>query len=456
MMKNFSRLDRTTGTIVAGLTRHPLKFIFLHFELRENITRACLLVCLLAYDGRTVAHSYILQSLLSFFGFDAIFFANCLIFIFCLVVLAAADGKYCLTAGSDKSVRLWNPCRLDPAYPPTTASIRQERSHPVDEDDTPASSLPRSLAVHLYEDGIRHTPTALDVSDDSTRIFVASDKTAVLLDSVSARAIRQFHGHVAVINSLVVVQQTDLLATASYDAAVCLWDGRSHNSRRPIQSLKEAKDSVTAVHIDPHSNCIRTASVDGCVRTYDMRMGVLHCDDCGSPITSLAHAVVDDESEKKPILAISCLDGAIRIKSDDLVTFSDSVVGATALLENGTEVPWICRDGHTAGRYSLGCAFLADGSAIVSGSENGHPVIYDAKRPFYDRLSSSNGQQPSSKHASTGSSGVLRTLMGHTAPTCSVAAHPKKECNDVIVTSGYDGQCVVWANSRSYMRWEDY
>jgi mitogen-activated protein kinase organizer 1 len=217
-----------------------------------------------------------------------------------------------------------------------------------------------------------------------------------------------------------------------------LWDGRSNN-HRPIQTLKEAKDSVTAVHILQF--CIRTASVDGCVRTYDIRKGVLQCDDCHSPITGLAHS---SKERDRTYLAVSCLDGTIRVKPDDESQdgFSSSGSKPSELV-----VPLICRDRHTAGRFGLECCFSADASIVVSGSEDGRAVLYDVKSDTPQRISVRKQQQDAAV--------VLQELVGHTAPTCSVAAHPKSERNDVMITASYDGDCVVWANSRDYMRWDD-
>jgi WD domain, G-beta repeat len=182
-----------------------------------------------------------------------------------------------LTAGSDRSIRLWNPSRLDPAFPPP----RQQQLYSgdiSDSDDIPIPLLPRALPIQVYDDGINYIPTAMAITEDTTRLFVACDKTAVLLDSVTTKVLRQFHGHVAVINDVAMLSTAaatiDVLATASYDATVCLWDGRS-NSHRPIQTLKEAKDSVTCVDMSQQQAVVRTASVDGCVRTYDVRKGIL-------------------------------------------------------------------------------------------------------------------------------------------------------------------------------------
>ena len=45
---------------------------------------------------------------------------------------------------------------------------------------------------------------------------------------------------------------------------------------KPIQVLEEARDSVSSLHVVGHE--IVTGSVDGRVRMYDLRMGMLFVD----------------------------------------------------------------------------------------------------------------------------------------------------------------------------------
>ena len=59
---------------------------------------------------------------------------------------------------------------------------------------------------------------------------------------------------------------------------VRLWDTKSQ-STKPIQILDEARDSVSSLSILEHE--IVSGSVDGRVRTYDMRMGMVHVDVVG-------------------------------------------------------------------------------------------------------------------------------------------------------------------------------
>lgn len=64
----------------------------------------------------------------------------------------------------------------------------------------------------------------------------------------------------------------------SFDATVRLWDCKSQ-AVKPIQILEEARDSISSLHVQGHE--IVTGSVDGRVRTYDLRMGMLHVDVIG-------------------------------------------------------------------------------------------------------------------------------------------------------------------------------
>jgi mitogen-activated protein kinase organizer 1 len=89
------------------------------------------------------------------------------------------------------------------------------------------------------------------------------------------------------VNAVDFNSDDSILASCSYDASVRLWDckftaflgncltARSQN-RMPIQVLEDAKDSVTSIQIKNYE--IITGSVDGRLRTYDLRVGKLMTD----------------------------------------------------------------------------------------------------------------------------------------------------------------------------------
>jgi mitogen-activated protein kinase organizer 1 len=262
----------------------------------------------------------------------------------------------------------------------------------------------------VYEDGITHPISALAIDEKSTTIASASEKTVVVSDVVTKQAKRRLQGHSGRVNAVAISTDSETFLSASYDATVRIWDGRSR-SYEPIQILKEAKDSVTDVHVVQNDNeaLIRTASVDGIVRTYDLRKGILRCDDFSSPITSMA------QTHDGQYLVVSCLDGTIRlmeVNSGELVNTYDKH--------------------HAAGQYGLMCGVTADDSTIITGSEDGQCILYDLV------------------HGT-----CVQSLMGHTRPTCAVAVHPKSSNNSVVITASYDGNVIVWANSPDYMRWQE-
>jgi len=90
--------------------------------------------------------------------------------------------------------------------------------------------------------------------------------------------------------------------TGSFDATVRLWDCKSQ-SVKPIQVLDEARDSVSSLHVLGHE--IVTGSVDGRVRLYDLRMGMLHVDVLGRMYFTLTLS--------QPLQYWTCFNGVFRV-----------------------------------------------------------------------------------------------------------------------------------------------
>lgn len=61
---------------------------------------------------------------------------------------------------------------------------------------------------------------------------------------------------------------------------------RRSQNRAPIQILDEAKDAVQTLHVG--NGQVMTGSVDGYVRTYDLRMGQLRIDYIGRKCPPIA------------------------------------------------------------------------------------------------------------------------------------------------------------------------
>jgi mitogen-activated protein kinase organizer 1 len=292
---------------------------------------------------------------------------------------------------------------MDPAYP------QQEQQRQQAGQDIPIKSLPRALPIHSYADGHSHPVSAIALDESSTTLISASDKTLVWTDVVAQSVQRRFHGHSGRINAVRISKNCETFLSASYDGTVRIWDARS-KSPAPIQILSQARDSVTGVdtlqHVDGEA-LIRTCSVDGIVRTYDLRKGILQEDNVDNAIFSMAL------THDAQCLAISCLDGTIRLMEAEtgelLNTYSKH---------------------HVAGNYALSCNFTADDAHVVTGSEDGRVVLYDLVR----------GE-------------MVQELLGHLKPTCSVASHPLRQQSSIVISASYDGSAIVWANDSSYIQY---
>lgn len=112
--------------------------------------------------------------------------------------------------------------------------------------------------------------------DSKSFATCGGDRQAFLWDPVSGRVIRQFQGHHQKLNTLCFNEDSSVLATGSDDRSVRLWDMRATSSRYPIQILEESKDSIGSV--DVKGSIIGVGSVDGNVRIYDLRKGMMTCD----------------------------------------------------------------------------------------------------------------------------------------------------------------------------------
>jgi mitogen-activated protein kinase organizer 1 len=269
-----------------------------------------------------------------------------------------------------------------------------------------AEDLPRAFCIQTY-DNASYPVSAVATYKDTTLCF-AGDKSCWIVDMITKQTLRKYSGsqfHTGRVNA--VDAGSDLYVTGSYDSTVMIWDAKNRGPSTPIQVLKDAKDSITAVQIAPDSCVIRSASVDGCLRTYDIRYGRITVDQLSSPITGIAG------THDGQFMAASCLDGCIRLLEVDNGQ-QQNQPGQQALVNT-------YEGSHVAGQYGLGCCVLSDDSYIVSGSQDGRAAIYDLVRgECVGRLG--------------------RTDLHSGRPVCSVAA----QNSNVVLTAGYDGNAIVW------------
>ncbi|CAD7925207.1 unnamed protein product [Amoebophrya sp. A25] len=197
--------------------------------------------------------------------------------------------NYLLSASGDRSVRLWNP-----------------RS---------------GLCIARYDDIHREEVGAVAVAEDSTRFYTAgSDKFACCVDVTTKDVVRKFHGHEKRLSCCeLMAEGSQILVTGSQDGTVRIWDARFGGgaakskgsgkqsggkavSSNCIQLLADAKDAINDVCVvDGRENGasgesltgpveIVTASMDGRLRRYDVRKGLVTVDPLGDPLSSVNYS----------------------------------------------------------------------------------------------------------------------------------------------------------------------
>ncbi|KAI8214547.1 WD repeat domain-containing protein 83 [Colletotrichum sp. SAR 10_66] len=229
------------------------------------------------------------------------------------VTYSSSPGTYILTGSADRTIRLYNPATQD-AQPRYTSNLTTRTTPRV-----PEGRMIQSYASHGYE------VLDLAVAADNERFAsCGGDRAVFLWDVASATTLRRFggnvHGHSSRINCVAFGGDGDsLVISAGFDTSVRVWDCKS-NSAKPVQVMDEAKDSVTALVVRDAE--IVAGSVDGRVRSYDVRMGKCITDTMGASVTSLKLT-----RDGKAML-VGSLDSKIRLMDRDsgscLKTYEDA------------------------------------------------------------------------------------------------------------------------------------
>lgn len=244
------------------------------------------------------------------------------------LTFSAIGGTYILTGSSDRQIHL---SRTEPTTKGTnTAPIQKYTAH--------------SYAV-------------LDLtcsSDNQTFASVGGDRSVFLWDVQAATTIRRFgnnssQGHTAGVNCITYAGQDEsVLISGSSDRSVRLWDCKSKNAN-PIMVLEEAKDSVSSVAVPRTGYEIIAASVDGRVRSYDIRMGNCTVDTMPAAVTSV------EVTRDGQALLVSALDGRIRMLDRKDGTLLQSFGG-------GGKDEYVNKDLRVKSCFGLGEAIVLAGS----------------------------------------------------------------------------------------------
>lgn len=220
---------------------------------------------------------------------------------------SASPGTYILTGSADRTIRLYNPTPSTTIHPSSNAFITGKQSQP-----TP-TAIPEGRLIQSYT-AHSHEVLSLAVTTDNAR-FASSggDRTVFLWDVATAQTVRRFShatdGHVGRVNCVAVGGADDaLVVSGGFDTTVRIWDskqGGGGSASKPVQVLDEARDAISAVVV--RGTEIIAGSVDGRVRSYDVRMGRMVCDVIGASVGSLCLA-----RDGKSVL-VGSLDSRVRL-----------------------------------------------------------------------------------------------------------------------------------------------
>lgn len=129
-------------------------------------------------------------------------------------------------------------------------------------------------------------------SDNARFASAGGDRTVFLWDVATAQTVRRLahatEGHVGRVNCVAMGGADDsLVVSGGFDTTVRVWDTRSGGSggARPVQVLDDAADAISSVVVRGAE--IVAGSVDGRVRSYDVRVGKVTADVVGASVTSL-------------------------------------------------------------------------------------------------------------------------------------------------------------------------
>ncbi|MBW4511122.1 MAG: myosin kinase [Scytonematopsis contorta HA4267-MV1] len=223
--------------------------------------------------------------------------------------------------------------------------------------------------------GHSSTVNSVSFSQDGKIIATASyDGTLKLWDVASARVIQTFHGHSGTVNSVSFSPNGKFIASASQDKTVKLWDV---TTGKVIKTLNGHSSDVNSVSFSSDGKVIASASWDETVKLWDAASGKVI----------------------KTLNGHSSVVNSISLSSDGKVMASASFDNTVKLWDVVTGKVIKTLNGHSKSVNSV--SFSQDGKVIASASDDKTVKLWNVV---------------------TGE--VIKTLNGHSEPVKSVSFSP--------------------------------
>ena len=295
------------------------------------------------------------------------------------MTFSSGSGQYLLSGSADRTINLYNPSKAFGVQPDKATSNALIQSY---------------TGVHGYE------VFSISVASDNSRFVSAGgDKTVFLWDVPTAQTLRRFGGvgsHTGKVECTAFGGDGDsVVISGSFDSTVRCWDTKSQ-SNRPIMVLDEAKDSVSSLAVHQHE--ILTGSIDGRLRKYDLRMGMVTVDVIGGMFSvSKELAMAGWKSLTYAAAAITSITPTLQADSV-LVSSLDSTLRLLDMAD-GKLLKAYKDPAFTVTAFRIRSALAAKDAVAISGSEDGYVYAWDVesgecvKRIKHHREESSTARQ---------------------------------------------------------------
>ncbi|KAI9773342.1 MAG: hypothetical protein M1840_007557 [Geoglossum simile] len=269
----------------------------------------------------------------------------------------------------------------------------------------------------------------------------SNDKTVRLWDSATGAARRTLEGHSGGVMDVAFSPDGKLVASASNDKTVRLWDSATGAARR---TLEGHSGGVIGVAFSPDGKLVASASDDSTVRLWDSATGAAR-----RTLEGHSGGVIDVAfSPDGKLVASASFDGTVRLW--------DSATGAARRT----------LEGHSGG--VIGVAFSPDGKLVASASYDstvrlwdsatgavrrtleGHPggVIGVAFSPD-GKLVASASDDSTVRLWDSATGAVRRTLEGHSGGVIGVAFSPDGK---LVASASYDRTVRLWDSATGAAR----
>jgi WD40 repeat protein/serine/threonine protein kinase len=359
-------------------------------------------------------------------------------------VAFSPDGKYILTSGKDRAVRLWEAStgkevrQFVHTHWVWAAAFSTDGKYIVTGTDIPGAfvqlwDVQSGKFLHNFS-GHRADVLGVAFSPDGKYLLTASaDTTARLWDVATGRSIKVFSGHTNTVTNAAFSSDGKYIVTSSWDKTARIWDA---TSGKELGQFVGHTDRVWNVAISPDGKHVLTGSDDNTARLWDTQSG----------------------KEVRQFLGHGATVMGVAFSPDGETVLTGSGDSAAKL--------WEIRTGRLLARFSahtanvMKVAFSPDGSQILTGSWDSTARIWQVPQlqqpdqfSGHTSIVYSAAFSPDEKSVATGSGDrtirlwdvatrtQVREFIGHTDIVQSVVFSPD---GIAILSGSADGTARLW------------